>query len=613
MVPRSWGGPGGRHPMSIVIDDATASRKGTDMTRWGAHLPPDGSANSDPRGTESGEDDGDEPTIDRAQLAEKRVSAAAASPDDLAADDAATISREVLEQLRNVHRDAIGDEPGDVFDDLLDFEETVSRTELDRRRAAAEPTGTVSPRRLRRDVRAASDATPPTEPADLVHGSDAIDAADYFRDASTIPYATLMALRASAAGETADDGALVSRDTTPFDVRTVDEKVTTRSIRLPLPAAELARVADESDVEEDVPEETLPAPVTHQVAVSARTGPTSRKSQRTPTRPDDPTGSTILGPRPAAEHTVADDTTSPALAPARPGFVSVPRRIVVLWIVAVLAVAVALVIALSVIVKPGQAGSIAAGFGAGRGETNILVALADSPKDAADITSGGGADAIAITVFDFSADGSSVSSVSLRPDTWVAIPEHGEGTLSDALALGAAEALRSTMQDSLGIRIDHAIVITEPGLAALTQSGDLDIVNPSEITTDRFTFPSGPLTLNPSTAMDYLQSDPLDLARQQAVVDGAARLLIASEMPADAVMTDGLAVVPAFRDDALEQLTAQLRAVEASGIVYGVAATSDAERGSRAVAALDGTAWQKLRAAFAADDVASHLRSGASS
>ncbi|WP_433675404.1 LCP family protein [Microbacterium gorillae] len=594
------------------------------MTRWGAQLPPDGSANSDPTGTASGEDDGDVPTIDRAQLAEERASAAAASSDDVAVDDDATISREVLEQLRNARRDAGRDVPncgvdhdahdhmhdhmhdhvaGDELDhdiDIdIDIEETVSRTELDERRTMAEPAGTPSPPRLRRDARAASDTSSPAERAERAHNSDTIDGAAYFRDASTIPYATLLSLRAAPAGDS---------DTTPFDVRTVDENVATRSIRLPLPAAELARVSDEGDVEEDVPEETLPAPVTHQVAVSVRTGAASRTSQRTSTGPDDPTGSTIPAPRPAAENTVGDDATDSALAPARPRFVTAPRRIVALWIV----VAVALMIALSVIVKPGQVGSIAAGISAGRGETNILMVLADSSKDAADIASGGGADALAVAVVDFSADGLSVSSVSLRPDTWVAIPEHGEGTLSDALALGGAEALRSTLQDSLGIRIDHTIVITEPGLAALTRSGDLDIVNPSEVTTDRFTFPSGPLTLNPSTAVDYLQSDPLDLPRQQAVLDGAARLLIGSGVSKDAATTDAVAVLPAFNDEAVEQLTAQLRAVDASGIVYGIAATSDAERDSRSVAALDGAAWQKLRAAFAADDVASHLRSGTS-
>ncbi len=456
----------------------------------------------------------------------------------------------------------------------------------------------------------------------------ALEAEGYFRDASTIPYATLMSLRAAAAGQATDHGMFVPRSTTPSDVHTSEQNVSTRSIRLPLPAAELAREIDEGDDEEEVPEETLPAPVTHDVAVSARANPARRSAgqaaPRTSAGLNDRPHPSPRGPRTPAGRTRPSGAGGPVSARVRRRpMTAARRRIVVLTIVAALATAIAVVVAVTSALRApvaaplsGESGASVADSdvkaGAGHGETNILIALADSPEDAADVASEGGAQAVAIAVVDFSADGSSVSSVSFRPDTWVAIPQHGEGTLSDALSMGGAEALRASMQDSLGIRIDHTMVITEPWLTGLALSGDLDIVNPSDVEADRFTFPTGPLTLTPSTAADYLMSDPRDLLRQQAVLDGAARVLIARGTPGGTTTDAGLVVLPAFTDSDLDQLNTQLRQVGASDIVYGVAATSDAERASRDVATLDGTAWRELRAAFAADDVAGHLRSGTS-
>ncbi len=456
----------------------------------------------------------------------------------------------------------------------------------------------------------------------------ALEAEGYFRDASTIPYATLMSLRAAAAGQATDHGMFVPRSTTPSDVHTSEQNVSTRSIRLLLPAAELAREIDEGDDEEEVPEETLPAPVTHDVAVSARANPARRSAGQTAPRTsaglNDRPHPSPRGPRTPAGRTRPSGAGGPVSARVRRRpMTAARRRIVVLTIVAALATAIAVVVAVTSALRApvaaplsGESGASVADSdvkaGAGHGETNILIALADSPEDAADVASEGGAQAVAIAVVDFSADGSSVSSVSFRPDTWVAIPQHGEGTLSDALSMGGAEALRASMQDSLGIRIDHTMVITEPWLTGLALSGDLDIVNPSDVEADRFTFPTGPLTLTPSTAADYLMSDPRDLLRQQAVLDGAARVLIARGTPGGTTTDAGLVVLPAFTDSDLDQLNTQLRQVGASDIVYGVAATSDAERASRDVATLDGTAWRELRAAFAADDVAGHLRSGTS-
>ena len=435
-----------------------------------------------------------------------------------------------------------------------------------------------------------------------------------------------MSLRASAAGASTGDSVFAARGTTSFDVGPSGENATTRSIRLPAPAAELARELDDTD-DEEIPEETLPAPVTHEDVASAHPNhlrlSTARTPPRTSARRDDRPRAAARGAAPAVRSARPWGTGSPALAHARRPPVRPRRHIVVLSVVAALATAIAVVVALFGALSgpvatpvPGQTGSAAAGSGegsgTGQGGTNILLTLTDSPKDAADIAADGGAGILSIAVIDFSGDGSSVSSVSFRPDTWVAIPEHGEGTLSDALTRGGADALQATVQDSLGIRIDHTIVITEPWLTGLALSGDLDIVNPSDVVTDRFTFPNGPLTLSSSTAADYLKSDPRDVFRQQAVLDGAARLLISRGTPEGSTMDAGLAVLPTFSDDTLQRLTEQLRQVDASGIVYGVAATSDAERDSREVATLDGKAWRELRTAFDTDDVAGHLGSGTS-
>ena len=71
---------------------------------------------------------------------------------------------------------------------------------------------------------------------------------------------------------------------------------------------------------------------------------------------------------------------------------------------------------------------------------------------------------------------SAVTLVHLPRDMQVAIPGHGSDKINAAFALGGAPLLVSTVQDLLGVHIDHVAITGFEGFKAMTEAlGGVDV------------------------------------------------------------------------------------------------------------------------------------------
>ncbi|KAA9159771.1 LytR family transcriptional regulator [Amycolatopsis acidicola] len=146
-------------------------------------------------------------------------------------------------------------------------------------------------------------------------------------------------------------------------------------------------------------------------------------------------------------------------------------------------------------------------------------------------------------------DGSG-SAVALPRDTEVDIPGQGPGRLNSAYRAGGAEALKTTVQNLTGVKIDHYAMVDMAGVAKLsTAVGGVPVClrNPSHDPYSGASLPAGNQTLSGAQALSFLRqrfglpNGDLDrIARLQLFMRSLAKQALGK-------LTDG-AVIAAVRD-----------------------------------------------------------------
>lgn len=103
---------------------------------------------------------------------------------------------------------------------------------------------------------------------------------------------------------------------------------------------------------------------------------------------------------------------------------------------------------------------------------NVLVLGSDSRSSGGDPTNWqyGAESSDVIMVAQLSGDRESVNIMSIPRDAWVEIPGHGQDKISDAYSYGGPAGAVETVQNLMGIRIDHFIVIDFASFEALTNA-----------------------------------------------------------------------------------------------------------------------------------------------
>lgn len=94
-------------------------------------------------------------------------------------------------------------------------------------------------------------------------------------------------------------------------------------------------------------------------------------------------------------------------------------------------------------------------------------------------------------------DRSSVNLISIPRDSWVPIEGHGVSKINAAYSWGGAPLAVSTVQNLLGVRIDHVVITDFEGFNnTIDVLGGVDVYNARESSAHGYEWPAGHITLN---------------------------------------------------------------------------------------------------------------------
>ena len=156
-----------------------------------------------------------------------------------------------------------------------------------------------------------------------------------------------------------------------------------------------------------------------------------------------------------------------------------------------------------------------------------ITSLADATGDRSD----------AMILVRISGDRNHVTMMSIMRDSWVNIPGVGDNKINAALALGGVPLAVRSVEELVGVRVDHVAVVDFAGFAALTDAlGGVTIDNqraftPSEL--PETSFGRGLITLNGDEALAYVRErsafasgDFQRVANQQTFLKGLLGTLL---------------------------------------------------------------------------------------
>ena len=137
--------------------------------------------------------------------------------------------------------------------------------------------------------------------------------------------------------------------------------------------------------------------------------------------------------------------------------------------------------------------------------TNILLLGSDTRSGSeAALVSGSRADTIML--MHIPADGKGVYLVSIMRDTWVDIPGYGPAKINAALNFGGISLQVATVENLVGVKIDHVAEIEFEGFKSLVNAvGGVDVQVPFAFTSNVWTFTPGLMHLNGSGALSFVR------------------------------------------------------------------------------------------------------------
>ena len=137
--------------------------------------------------------------------------------------------------------------------------------------------------------------------------------------------------------------------------------------------------------------------------------------------------------------------------------------------------------------------------------TNILL-LGSDTRTGADAALVSGSRADTIMLMHIPADGKGVYLVSIMRDTWVDIPGYGPAKINAALNFGGISLQVATVENLVGVKIDHVAEIEFEGFKSLVNAvGGVDVQVPFAFTSNVSTFTPGLMHLNGSGALSFVR------------------------------------------------------------------------------------------------------------
>jgi len=138
--------------------------------------------------------------------------------------------------------------------------------------------------------------------------------------------------------------------------------------------------------------------------------------------------------------------------------------------------------------------------------TDILLLGSDSRAGSADAAKVSGQRADTIMLMHIPKDGSGVYLISIMRDSWVNIPGYGSAKVNAALNYGGIGLQVATIEQLLGIKIDHVAEIDFTGFKDLTSAvGGVDVQVPVAFKTGVWSYTPGTMHMDGSTALAFVR------------------------------------------------------------------------------------------------------------
>ena len=136
---------------------------------------------------------------------------------------------------------------------------------------------------------------------------------------------------------------------------------------------------------------------------------------------------------------------------------------------------------------------------------NILLLGSDTRSGSeAALVSGSRADTIML--MHIPANGKGVYIISIMRDTWVNIPGYGAAKINAALNYGGISLQVATVENLVGVKIDHVAEIEFEGFKSLVNAvGGVDVQVPFAFTSNVWTFTPGVMHMNGSAALTFVR------------------------------------------------------------------------------------------------------------
>ncbi|VXB20307.1 LCP family protein [Citricoccus sp. K5] len=265
------------------------------------------------------------------------------------------------------------------------------------------------------------------------------------------------------------------------------------------------------------------------------------------------------------------------------------------------------------------------------GALNVLVMGSDSRGEGMDTAENKGEEgerSDTLMLVHIPEDRQNVYVMSIVRDLWVEIPGHGERKVNAALGLGGYPLVTATVENMLGVNIDHLAVIDFEGFNGLTSAlGGVQVCNPQSFSSGQVNpsfFPRGEILLEGSDALRYVRErkaflggDFERVANQQRFVSAMVDQILTVDTLANPQKLMGVvnSIVPFITvDDGLDAATIAGYGLQLNGIrtndikTFTVPHGDPAEGpGGASIVLQDEAAVEQLREALQADDLDGYL------
>ncbi|WP_396598967.1 LCP family protein [Frigoribacterium sp. R86507] len=255
------------------------------------------------------------------------------------------------------------------------------------------------------------------------------------------------------------------------------------------------------------------------------------------------------------------------------------------------------------------------------GAMNILLMGSDSRADATTIDDASSSDqrTDSMMLVHVDADRENVYVMSIMRDLYVPIPGHGSNKINAAFAYGGSPLTVQTVEQLLGVRIDHVAIIDFEGFKGMTTAlGGVDVFSPQAFSTKTgFSYPAGLNKLEGDAALAFVReryafadADFTRVKNQQAFVKGLANTILSRSTLTDpgkissfvTAMSPYLTVDKEFDVGTIASLGFSLRAIDGSKMhFFTIPTAGTGSIGGQSIVNIDQVGLDAVKVGLAGD------------